>query len=109
MGAAFALESILNQQNESCYGCSLELIRDEQKFRQFSKIALSAVSFGGISRGRRSFLNVLKSGFSLTQFTCKDECWIPLIENLPHGMDAETAILYQDRRLAKEPEVSNNI
>jgi hypothetical protein len=37
---------------------------------------------GAMFRGGRSSLVVLKSGFSLNQFTYKDECLEPLLESL---------------------------
>jgi DDE superfamily endonuclease len=86
-----------NHQNERCYGYSLELIRDEKKFREFPKTALCAMVFGAVSRGGRSPLIVLKSGFSLNQYTYKEECLIPMLQNLPYGMTAKTVIFYQDK------------
>jgi hypothetical protein len=88
-----------NHQNERCYGYTLELIRDEKKFRQFPKTSLCAMVFGGVSRGGRSSLVFLQSGFSLNQFTYKDKCLKPLLESLPYGIKSDSAILYQDKAL----------
>jgi hypothetical protein len=53
------------------------------------------MTFGGVSRGSQSSIVVLKSGFSLNQFTNKDECLQPLLESLLYGMKSDSAILYQ--------------
>jgi hypothetical protein len=94
-----------NHQNERCYGYSLELIRDEKKFCQFPKTALCAMVFGGVSRGGRSSLVVLKSGFSLNQLTYKDNCLIPLLKTLPYNLDAKTVIHTRIKLLVTPQEV----
>jgi hypothetical protein len=76
---------------------SLELIRDEKRFREFPKTALCAMNFGAVSRGGRSPLTVSKSDSSLNQYTYKEECLIPMLQNLPHSMIAKTGISYQDK------------
>jgi len=86
-----------NHQNERCYGYSLELIRDEKKFCEFPKTSLCAMVFGGVSRDGRSPLTVLKSGFRLKQDTYRDSCLIPLQENLPDNLDANSTIFWQDK------------
>ena len=59
--------------------------------------ALCAMVFEAVSRGGQLRFIVLKSSFSLSQHTYEDECLIPMLQNLPYGMRAETAIFYQDK------------
>jgi len=63
----------------------------------FPKTPLSAMIFAGVSRGGRTPLVVLKSGFRLNQFTYMDKCVSFVQKNLPYNLSAETAILYQDK------------
>ncbi|OWA54814.1 hypothetical protein BV898_19208 [Hypsibius exemplaris] len=86
-----------NYQNERCYGYLLETISDGKKFKQFPKTALCAMVFGAVSFSGRSPLVVLNSGFSLNQHTHKDSCLKPMLEDLPYGLEANSAILYQDK------------
>ena len=53
--------------------------------------------FAGVSRGGRTPLVVLKSGFRLNQFTYMDKCVSFVQKNLPYNLNAETAIFYQDK------------
>lgn len=86
-----------NRQNERCYGKSFDLIPDYKKFKRRKKSPLTAMIFGAVWRGGRSDLVVLPSGFRLNQHTYKEECLIPLLENLPDKMSANKVILYQDK------------
>ncbi|OQV22089.1 hypothetical protein BV898_03934 [Hypsibius exemplaris] len=86
-----------NHQNERCYGYSLETISDGKKFKQFPKTALGAMVFGAVYFFGQSPLVVLKSGLSLIQHICKDSCLKPMLEDLPYGLKANSAILYQDK------------
>jgi hypothetical protein len=64
---------------------------------EFPKTALCAMVLGAVSRAGRSPLTLSKSSFSLNQYTCKEECLIPILQNLPYGITAQTVIFYQDK------------
>ncbi|OQV16605.1 hypothetical protein BV898_09275 [Hypsibius exemplaris] len=53
--------------------------------------------FGAVSFSGQSPFVVLKSGFSLNQHTYKDNCLKPMLEDLSYGLEANSAILYQDK------------
>ncbi|OQV24131.1 hypothetical protein BV898_02082 [Hypsibius exemplaris] len=86
-----------NHQNERCYGYSLETISNGKKIKHFPKTALCAMVFGAVSSSGQSPLVVLKSGFSLNQHTYKDSCLKPMLEDLLYGLEANSAILYQNK------------
>jgi hypothetical protein len=86
-----------NHQKERCYGYSLEVIPDVKKLKQFPKTSLCAMVFGAVCRGGRTPLSVLKSGFMLNQSTYRDQCLIPMQENLPNCLNPKTTIFWQDK------------
>ena len=71
-----------------------------------SRRSLCLMVFGGVCRGGRSPLVILKSWFSLNQFTYKDECLKRLLESLPYKMDADLASLKKDEASSHAAEVS---
>jgi DDE superfamily endonuclease len=86
-----------DHQNERCYGYSLEVIPDEKTLMQLPKTSLCAMVFGAVFLGGRTPLTVLKSDFMLNRFIYRDECLIPMQENLPECFDPKTSIFWHDK------------